>query len=114
VAAGAGVVVGVVVVGAVEPDPELVAPPVEGTVTGLVGAGVGTGTGMGRGAGVLLDEPRSGKVTGDERTGMEGRFNDPLPASETRSALTMLAVEVADGTSTTSAERVAPEDAPVA
>jgi hypothetical protein len=112
VAAGAGVVVGVVVVGVADPEP--VAPPVDGAVTGLVGAGVGTGTGMGRGAGVLLDGPRSGRVTGDERTGIEGRFNDPLPASETRSALTMLAEEVADGTTTASAEPVAPDEAPVA
>ena len=60
----------------------------------------------------MLDEPRGGMVTGDERTGIAGRVNDPLPASETRSALMTLATEVADGTTTTSAERVAPEDAP--
>jgi hypothetical protein len=98
----------VVVAGVVDPDP--VAPPADGTVTGLVG--VGAGTGRGRGAGVLLGEPRDGTVTGDERTGIDGRVNDPPPESETRSALTTLAVEVADGTTTTSAERVAPEDAP--
>jgi hypothetical protein len=110
VGVGAGVVVGVVVVGVVDPDPESVAPPAEGTVTGLVGAGVGTGRGSG--AGLLLDEPRGGMVTGDERTGIEGSDNDPLPESETRSALMTLAAEVADGTTTTSDVRAALEDAP--
>lgn len=111
-AAGAGVVVGVVVgavvAGVVDPDPESVAPPAAGTVTGLVGAGVGRG----RGAGVLLDEPRGGMVTGDERTGIEGSDNDPLPESETRSALMTLAAEVADGTTTTSDDRAVVEGAP--
>lgn len=109
VAAGAGVVVGVevgAVVAGVDPDPEPVAPPADGTVTG-VGA-VGAGTGTGRGAGVLLDEPRGGMVTGVERTGIEASA-DPLPESETRSALMTVAPEVADGTTTTSDERVAPE-----
>lgn len=107
-AAGAGVVVGVVVgavvAGVVDPDPESVAPPAAGTVTGLVGAGVGRG----RGAGVLLDEPRGGMVTGDERTGIEGSENDPLPES----ALMTLAAEVADGTTTTSDDRAVVEGAP--
>ena len=110
IVAGAGAVVGVVVAGAVDPDPEPVAPPADGTVTGPVGVGAGTGTG--RGAGALLDEPRGGMATGDERTGIEGRGNDPLPASETRSALMALAAQVADGTPTTSGQRVAPEGAP--
>ncbi|HEX3566072.1 MAG TPA: hypothetical protein VHU17_11930 [Acidimicrobiales bacterium] len=111
-ATGAGVVVGVVVgaVVVVAPDPESVPPPADGAVTGLgaVGAGTGVGTGRGRGVGVLLDEPRGGMVTGDERTGMAGSA-DPLPESETRSALMTVAAEVADGTTTTSDERVAPE-----
>jgi hypothetical protein len=106
VAADGGVVVGVVVV--VEPDPEPVAPPEDGTVTGLVGAGAGTGRGSGMGAGALLEEPRDGRVTGDERTGIEGRVRDP---SETRSALVTLADDVADG-STTSDVRTAAEDPP--
>jgi len=110
VVGGAGAVVGVIVTGAVDPDPEPVAPPADGTVTGLVGVGAGTGTG--RGPGVLLDEPRGGMVSGDERTGIEGRDKDPLPASETRSALMTLGAEAADATTTTSAERVAPEGAP--
>jgi hypothetical protein len=107
VAANGGVVVGVVVVG-VGVDPEPVAPPEDGTVTGLVGAGTGTGRGSGMGAGALLEEPRDGRVTGDERTGIEGRVRDP---SETRSALMALAADVADG-STTSDVRTAVEDAP--
>jgi hypothetical protein len=109
VAAGAGVV-GVVVAGVVDPDPEPVDPPADGTVTGLVGVGRGTGTG--RGPGVLLDEPRSGMVTGNEGMGIEGRVK-PLPESETRSALTTWADEVADGT-TTSDVRSATEGAPEA
>jgi hypothetical protein len=97
----------VVVVGVVDPDPDPVAPPEDGTVTGLVGAGVGTGRGRGRGAGVLPEEPRDGMVTGNERTGIEGSVRDP---SETRSALVTLAAAVADGR-TTSDVRTAAEDA---
>lgn len=104
-AAGAGFVVGVVGAGVVDPDPEPVAPPTGGTVTGLVG--VGTGMGRGSGAGAPLGEPRDGMVTGDERTGIEGSGNDPPPGSETRSALVTLAVDVTDG-STTAAEPAAP------
>jgi hypothetical protein len=104
-AAGAGVVVGVVGAGAVDPDPEPVAPPAGGTVTGLVGVGAGTGRGTGTGA--LLDEPRDGMVTGDERTGIEGSGN-AAAVSETRSALVTLAADVTDGT-TTAAAPAAPE-----
>lgn len=120
VAAGAGAVdaVGAGAVdaaGAVDPDPGAATPPADGTVTGLVGvgAGTGTGTGTGSGAGVLLDEPKSGTVTGDERTGMEGRLNGPLPGSETRSALMTAAADVAAGT-TTAVELGDPGDAPAA
>lgn len=77
VVAGAGFVVGVVGAGVVDPDPEPVAPPAGGTVTGLVGVGAGMGRGSGTGA--PLGEPRGGMVTGDERTGTEGSDNDPPP-----------------------------------
>jgi hypothetical protein len=101
VGAGLGVLLGVV-----DPDPELAAPPVDGTVTGPVGAGVGTG----RSAGMVAEGPKAGTVTGDETTGMGGSVNDGAPVSETSSAPTTAGAAV----TTASATRAAPEDAPVA
>jgi hypothetical protein len=105
VGAGLGVVVGVV-----DPDPEPAAPPVDGTVTGAVGAGVGTG----RSGGMVADGPKGGMVTGDETMGMGGSVSEELPVSETSSARTAVGTDVAAGLPTASATRVVPEDAPVA
>ncbi len=114
VGAGLGVVLGVV-----DPDPELAAQPVDGTVTGAVGAGVGAGRSAGTvadgpKAGTVADGPKAGTVTGDETTGMGGSVNDGAPVSETSSARTPVGADVAAGVSTASATRAGPEDAPVA
>ena len=111
-AAGAGVgggggvgVEGAVVVGVVDPNPELAVPPLEGTVTGAVGAGTG--------AGVLLGGTSGGMGTGNERTGMEGSDDDPLLGSETSTALTALGVATADDDDTTaSVDRAGATDGP--